>query len=235
MPVKPSRLPSRHGVSAILLALLALAGCATNPVTGETELAIVPTSQQIAIGRQQYEPSQQMQGGAYTIDPALTQYVTDVGNRLAAVSDLDLPYEFEVLNSSVPNAWALPGGKIAINRGLLTELDSEAELAAVLGHEIVHAAAGHGAQAMTRGMIIQGALLATAVAVSASDYANYSNLAIGAASVGAQLVTQKYGRDAERESDRYGMVYMQRAGYDPSAAVDLQETFVRLSQGRSSS
>ena len=215
-----------------LLAALGATGCATNPVTGDAELALISEAREIAIGRQQYAPAQQMQGGAYVIDPALQAYVAGVGARLAAVSDRRLPYEFVVLNSDVPNAWALPGGKIAVNRGLLTELQSEAELAAVLGHEITHAAARHGAQAMERGMIVQGALLATALAVGESEYSDYAPLAIGTAALGAQLVKQKYGRDAERESDRYGMVYMQRAGYDPSAAVDLQQTFVRLSEGR---
>ena len=86
-----------------------------------------------------------MQGGAYVVDPELNRYVREVGARLARASDRALPYEFVVLNNSTPNAWALPGGKIAVNRGLLVELDNEAELAAVLGHEIVHAAARHGA------------------------------------------------------------------------------------------
>ena len=146
------------------LALTVTGGCVINPVTGDRELALVSADQEIAIGEQQYAPSQQMQGGDYALDPELTSYVVGVGQKLAAVSDRDLPYEFVVLNSSVPNAWALPGGKIAVNRGLLTELNSEAELAAVLGHEIVHAAARHGALAMQRGLLLQGALLATQVA-----------------------------------------------------------------------
>ena len=112
-----------------LLAALGATGCATNPVTGDAELALISEAREIAIGRQQYAPAQQMQGGAYVIDPALQAYVAGVGARLAAVSDRRLPYEFVVLNSDVPNAWALPGGKIAVNRGLLTELQSEAELA----------------------------------------------------------------------------------------------------------
>ena len=143
-----------------------------------------------------------------------------------------MPYEFVVLNSSVPNAWALPGGKIAVNRGLLLELDSEAELAAVLGHEIVHAAAGHGAQAMQRSMILQGVLLATTVAAQRSDY---SDLSIGAASAGAQLLNQRYSRNGELEADYYGMGYLASAGYDPEAAVALQATFVRLAEGRDES
>jgi predicted Zn-dependent protease len=210
------------------LTLTLLTGCVINPVTGDRELAIVSADQEIAIGEQQYAPSQQMQGGEYSIDPELTAYVRGVGEKLAAVSDRQLPYEFVVLNSSVPNAWALPGGKIAVNRGLLTELGSEAELAAVLGHEIVHAAARHGALAMQRGLLLQGALLATQVAAQRSDY---GGLAVGAASLGAQLLSMRNSREAELESDLYGMRYMAAAGYDARAAVTLQETFVRLSEG----
>lgn len=128
---------------ASLLILAALAGCSTNPVTGRSEITFVGEDTEIRMGEQNYVPMQQSQGGEYDIDPVLTEYVQGVGQKLSAVSDRPLPYEFVVLNNSVPNAWALPGGKIAINRGLLTELESEAELAAVLGHEIVHAAARH--------------------------------------------------------------------------------------------
>lgn len=215
----------------LLLATAVLSGCAVNPVTGKTELNLVPESTELSIGQEQYVPSRQMQGGDYTTEPGIEAYVSSIGQRLAAVSDRKLPYEFKVINDSTPNAWALPGGKIAINRGLLTELNSEAELAAVLGHEIVHAAARHSAQGMQRGMLLQGAVLAVGLASQNSEYAQ---LAVGGATVGAGLVTQKYGRDAERESDYYGMQYMARAGYDPRAAITLQETFVRLSEGRNS-
>ncbi len=220
----------KKAVLILLLALVAAGGCATNPVTGKQELTLVSESQEISIGKQQYAPVRQSQGGDYTVDPQVQAYVSQVGQRLAAVSDRQLPYEFKVLNDSVPNAWALPGGKIAINRGLLTELKSEAELAAVLGHEVVHAAARHGAKGMERGILLQGALVVATIATQNTGYANIAQMG---ASVGAQLVTQKYGRDAERESDYYGMRYMSRAGYDPQGAVDLQKTFVKLSEGRS--
>jgi beta-barrel assembly-enhancing protease len=187
---------------------------------------------EIAIGSQQYSPARQSQGGDYVLDPELTTYVQNIGNRLAAVSDRpDLPYEFVVINDSVPNAWAMPGGKIAFNRGLLYELNSEAELAAVMGHEIVHAAARHGAKSMERGIFLQGAMIAVGIGAQNSDYAN---LIVGGSQLGAQLISSKYGRDAESESDFYGMQYMKKAGYDPAAAVTLQETFVRLSQDRKS-
>ena len=213
-----------------LVASLSLAGCGvTNPVTGEHELGLVSESSEIEMGRQQYAPSRQAQGGDYTLDPALSRYVSDVGRKLGAVADRQLPYEFVIVNDSTPNAWALPGGKIALNRGLLTELQSEAELAAVLSHEIVHAAARHGAQGMERNTFLTGALLATALLVGGQDYAD---LAVAGAQVGASAIDKKYGRDAEREADLYGITYMVRAGYDPGAAVDLQQTFVRLSAER---
>lgn len=214
---------------AVALVLTATQGCTVNPVTGDREITLVSEEQEIQIGAQNYAPMRQAQGGEYDVDPGLTRYVSGVGQKLAAVSDRELPYEFVVLNNSVPNAWALPGGKIAINRGLLTELGSEAELAAVLGHEIVHAAARHSAQQMTRGVFLQGLLVGTAIASSDSDY---QQVLMGGAQVGAQLLNQKYGRDAELESDKYGMRYMSAAGYDPQGAVSLQETFVRLSEGR---
>lgn len=211
--------------------LVLLAGCVTNPVTGERELGLVGEGQERAIGEQQYVPSRQMQGGDYVVDQGVVRYVQEVGQRIAAVSDRPLDYEFAVINSSVPNAWALPGGKIAINRGLLYELDNEAQLAAVLGHEVVHAAARHGAQSMERGILLQGAVAAAAIALRDNDYSAY---AVGGAQVAAALINTRYGRGAELESDRYGMIYMDRAGYDPQGAVELQETFVRLSEGRQS-
>ncbi|MFH1215714.1 MAG: M48 family metalloprotease [Pseudomonadota bacterium] len=214
-------------LSLFLSLLLALvSGCAINPVTGERELGLVGEQQEIAIGTEQYEPGRQMEGGDYLLDPQLNAYVNEIGQKLARVSDRPLPYEFRVLNNSVPNAWALPGGKISINRGLLLELNNEAELAAVLSHEIVHSAARHGAQRMEKGMLMQGALLATSVAVSDSSY---GGIAVGGAQLAANIITQKYGREAELESDYYGMRYMSRAGYDPKSAISLQHTFVRLS------
>jgi predicted Zn-dependent protease len=214
----------------LLLPALALpAGCAVNPVTGEKELSLVSEAQELSIGKQEYAPLRQAQGGDYIADRELAVYVSQVGQRLAAVSDRKLPYEFHVINNSTPNAWALPGGKIAINRGLLTELQSEAELGAVLGHEITHAAAKHTVQNISRNMLLQGAVLATVVATRESDYAQLAQLGAG---IGAQIINQKYGRDAEREADYYGMKYMSLAGYDTQGAVDLQKTFVKLSEGR---
>jgi hypothetical protein len=210
--------------AALLLALAA--GCAVNPVTGRSELHLVSEQEEIAMGRTNYVPGQQQSGGQYVVDAPLTAYVREVGQKLAQVSDRrQLPYEFVVLNESVPNAWAMPGGKIAVNRGLLTELKSEAELAAVIGHEIVHAAGRHAARGMESGLLIQAG---AAVISAATADRQYGRVVDAVAGVGAGLLGVKYGRDLELEADHYGMIYMQRAGYDPQAAVSLQETFVRL-------
>ena len=171
-------------LTACLVVLLTATGCAVNPVTGDRELLLIPTSMEISAGEEYYRPLQQVGGGLYTVDRELTEYVKIAGQRMAAVSDRSLPYEFVVLNNSVPNAWALPGGKIAISRGLLAELDNEAELAAVLGHEIVHAAAKHSAHAMQRSILGQLLMVGTAVALGDSGYVNYI---LGASDIGCTL------------------------------------------------
>lgn len=214
----------------IFISFFALASCAVNPVTGKRELSIISASQEVQMGAENYVPYQQQQGGRYVVDPDLGRYVSEVGQRIAAVSDRSgLPFEFVVLNNSVPNAWALPGGKIAINRGLLVELKDEAQLAAVLGHEIVHVAAKHSVQKMQQSQILGLGVVATAVLTRDTDY---GEVATAGAGLGAGLWAAKYGREQELQSDAVGMEYMVRAGYDPRAAVELQETFVRLSQNR---
>lgn len=206
------------------ITLTVITGCETNPVTGKRQLSLVSTSQELSIGKQQYKPSQQSQGGIYTIDPKLNTYINRIGQQLASFSGQpNLPYEFVVLNNDVPNAWALPGGKIAINRGLLVLLEDEAQLAAVLGHEVVHAAARHGASQMSQGMLLQ---LGTQIVGQASGNGAYTQIA----GLGASAVQARYGRDHELEADHYGINYMVKAGYDPQAAVELQQTFLKLSQ-----
>lgn len=217
--------------TVLLLAALSV-GCAVNPVTGEQQLMFVPESQDAQIGQSQYKPAQQSQGGLYYLDPELTLYVASVGKKLAAVSDRpDLPYEFVILNNSVPNAWALPSGKIALNRGLLVKLKDEAQLAAVLSHEIVHAAARHSAQRIQQGMIVQYGMMGLGMAVEGTDY---KDLIIGGATMGASLTMAQYSQEHELESDKYGMKYMAKAGYDLNAAVELQQLFVEMSKNQQS-
>lgn len=227
----------RRLLIAILCISFTLTGCSVNPVTGEKNFILpnLDENWEREVGQQMYAPMRQSQGGDYILEPELTAYVQNVGSRLAAQAKRDLPYEFHILNDSVPNAWALPGGKIVVNRGLLTELNSEAELAAVLGHEIVHADAAHGARQQSKGMLTQVGMVAAMIfGSSMADSEMGQQVAMIVPQLGAQLITTKYGRDAERESDLYGMRYMSAAGYNPQGAVELQETFVRLSAERRS-
>ena len=208
-------------------ALLPAAGCVVNPVTGQEELQLLGTDWEVATGRQSYVPLQQQRGGLYSADPALADYMAEVGRRLAANAERQLPYEFVIVNNDDINAWALPGGKIGVNRGLLVALDSEAELAALLGHEIAHAAARHGAKQVEQGLLTEAVLVATQAAWDDDEYAD---LALAGAQVGGALVRQRYSREAEREADYHGMRYMVAAGYNPQGAVTLQEKLVALSE-----
>ena len=217
--------------SAALLS--SLQSCSVNPVTGKQELAWVDENWERKIGEQHYSHQQQAGGGPYIIDPDLTLYVRSVGKKLAQYSKRShLPYDFIVLNDSSPNAWALPGGKIAINRGLMVSLKDEAELAAVLAHEIVHADARHSAQSQEVGSMISVGQLAANVLLSNSGYSN-KTLQQGIAYTGLYGQT-RYSRSRELEADLYGMQYMSAAGYNPEAAVSLQQTFVELSKDRRS-
>ena len=213
------------------LSVLLISACVQNPVTGKNDILLVDEGWELNVGAQQYAPLRQQQGGDYTADPKVESYVRSVGMKLAAQSDRDLPYEFNVINDSTPNAWALPGGKISINRGLLVELKSEDELAAVLGHEIVHAAAKHGAKGYTRGIGLQVGVMTATILADSNGYDG--QIAQLASSVGAQLINSQYGQGAELEADLYGMEYMSRAGYDPQGAVELQRTFLKLSGDQS--
>ncbi len=222
----------RKLIGAGLIALTPLIqSCTVNPVTGERQFSILSQSQEISIGERQFIPGQQSQGGVYTLDPALGQYVSQIGQKLAQVSDRpDLPYEFVVLNNDVPNAWALPGGKIAINRGLLYHISDESQLAAVIGHEIVHAAAGHGATQHSQSILLGG--LGSVIQAVGSNY-GYGSLTQQGVGLATAAISAQYGQGQELEADRYGMDYMGRVGYEPLGAVELQKAFVKLSEGRS--
>ncbi len=211
----------------IFLALLVYS-CAVNPVTGRSELALVAFSEEeeVSLGAKAYTPAVQQQGGFYR-DSALEEYIQGIGMRIARVSHRPaLNYRYRVLNSSVPNAFALPGGFIVINRGLLVHLKSEAEVAAVLGHETGHVTAKHSLAGYQRAMAAN--LLLAGVSVAAGGRAGVMQLS----GVTTSLIENGFSRDQEREADWLGIDYMVKAGYNPEGAVRLQEYFYEQLEGK---
>lgn len=217
------RLPRWLAPLLLILSVLALTGlgCAVNPVTGKSELMLVSEEQEIAMGRQALPSLIWQDGGPYR-DPALHAYLSGIVSKLHQVSHRpNLPVEFTIANSSVPNAWAIPG-HTAMNRGLLGNLENEAQFAFVMGHEMGHVAARHSAQRQTYGLLanLGVALAGAAVATQTKESARTTGeILVGLGAVGANLVLLKYDRSQELEADRLGVLYMARAGYDPREAV----------------
>jgi len=198
------------------LIVLTLAACARNPVTGSNDFVMMSESQEIAIGRQNDEQIKKQ----YKVygSKALQDYVNGVGQRIAKQSHRpDLQYHFTVLDTPDINAFALPGGYVYITRGIMAYLNSEAELAAVLGHEIGHVTARHGvrqqsaAQAANIGMTIASIFVPQVNTMGAQNLANVVS--------GALL--SGYGRDHELEADRLGAEYLTRTDYDPKAIITV--------------
>lgn len=207
-------------VLAGLIAFGSLAGlsaCTVNPATGEQSLVgFLPPEDEASFGAQQHPQILKAFGGVYN-DPAMSRYVDELGQRLAAASERpDLTFTFTVLDSPVVNAFALPGGYVYVTRGLLELADSEAQLAAVVGHEIGHVAALHGAQRMTRGMFAGLGAAILGAAIGDQTAAQLLNM-------GAEAIVQGYSRDQEFEADTLGIRYMTRVGYDPRASAEFLE------------
>ena len=185
------------------------AACATNPVTGKSQVSLLSEAEEAAIGQQQdVEVRREM--GVYD-DPELQRYVTNIGLDLARTSHRpNLPWTFTVVDIPAINAFALPGGYIYVTRGILAYLDDESELAGVLGHEIGHVTARHAAQAYTRQAEANLALTVLSIFVpSTRPFAQ-----VGAGSLGVLFL--KHDREAELEADRLGVEYESAAGWDPS-------------------
>jgi predicted Zn-dependent protease len=204
----------------LLLALVAC-GCATNPATGRRQLILMSEQQEIQVGRES-DAQVRKEMGVYD-DAALQRYVATIGARLVKEAHRPgLPWTFTVVDEPAVNAFALPGGFIYITRGILPFLQSEAELAGVLGHEIGHVDARHSAEAYSKQM---GAGLGLAVA---GILAPSTQPVQGVASVGLQALFLKYSRDDELEADGLGVGYEAAAGWDPHAMPALLNTLARI-------
>jgi predicted Zn-dependent protease len=219
-------------LSGLVSAALA-SGCATNPVTGESQLMLVSEQEEIKIDRQ-YAPLQFSSDFGAVQQASLNDYVSRVGKAVAARSHrIQMPYSFRVVNANYINAYAFPGGSIACTRGILLGLDSEAELAALLGHEIGHVNARHTAASLSKGMLTQA--IVGGISVVADVYgAGLGQIASALGSIGGGALLAAYSRDNERQADALGTEYMVASGYGPDGMVGLMEMLNGLNKSKPS-
>ena len=205
--------PRRLARRACGIALLLVGACQTVPVTGRQQFNLIPASQDAQLGAQAY--TEMLAGAKVRTSGPEHQMVNNVIQRLVAVADAPSDFQWEVNVIDDPktaNAWALPGGKMAVYTGILPITEDETGLAVVMAHEIAHATARHGTERMTQQL---GAELVLSYAAG-----EYAAIAGQAANL---LIFMPWGRNQELEADHIGLVYMARAGYDPRAAVAFWE------------
>jgi predicted Zn-dependent protease len=198
-------------------------GCARNPVTGKSELSLISESQEIQMGQQASKEVAQTIG--FYDDAKVQSYVADIGKRMADESERpNLPWEFHVVDDAAVNAFAIPGGFIYVTRGLMGAINSEAELASVLGHEIGHVTHRHSVQQISKAQLAQLGL--GIGSILSSDIAKFGQLA----SAGLGLLFLKYGRDAENQADQSGLRYALQENYDVREMPKVFMTLGRMSQ-----
>ena len=204
----------------VALAVVGLAsGCATNPVTGQSELMLLSEEEEVQFGKQAFTELHWQQGGPLQIDAATQGYLDGIVRHLHQVSHRpNLPVDFTLQSASEPNAWAIPG-HTAMNRGLLQYLENEAQFAFVMGHEMGHVAARHSAARQSRASLGNASLGILRAASDVAGLGAMGGLAVGAAGAGTQLLLLSYDRGQELQADQLGALYMARAGYDPREAV----------------
>jgi predicted Zn-dependent protease len=191
-----------------------LVACATNPATGRKQLILMSEGQEAALGKE----ADQQAVAAYGLypDPKVQAYVEGLGKKLAAASERpSLPWSFKVVDDAAVNAFALPGGYIYVTRGIMTHLRSEAELVAVLGHEIGHVTGRHSASQMSKQQLAMGGLIVGMVV--RPDLQRFGGLA----QQGLGVLFLKFGRDDENEADELGLRYMTREHYDPREMIEV--------------
>ncbi len=219
-------------ISLALLISLVPIGCQTVPITGRSQLMLISEADEQRMGAQTYR--QILAKSRLSRDWVANEQVTRVGRRIAEVASRpDFRWEFRVIEDDRQiNAFALPGGKVAVYTGLLPITRDDAGLAAVLGHEIAHAVARHGAERVSQQIAIQGGLDLTMAALSGGNTQTVRSIGslLGAgAAVGLIL---PWSREQESEADHLGLIYMAKAGYDPRAARDLWFRMAEAARGR---
>ncbi len=219
--------------AAFLLLLMAvLIGCSTVPYTNRTRLMMLPESEDSALGLAAYK--EVLSQEKILNHPEATRLVLRVGRAIAQVADKpDFDWEFTVIDDpDMVNAFALPGGKVAVYSGLFAVAVDEAGLATVIGHEIAHALARHGAERMSQGMALQGLGAGLSIATSGQS-AGVQQAVMQAYGLGAQVgVMLPFSRHMESEADQIGLMLMAKAGYDPKASIGLWERMGALSDGQ---
>ncbi len=211
-------------IAALLIALGT--GCSTVPLTGRSQLNLVSASQEMQLGLSSFD--QLKKETPISSDQAANALLQRVGKRIAAVASKDMPnaqWEFVVFESPEANAFCLPGGKVGIYTGILSVTKDEAGLATVIGHEVAHAVARHGAERMSEAMVMQtgGQMLGAGLSAADPKWQQITMLAYGAGTkLGREL---PHSRAQESEADHIGLMYMARAGYDPKEAVNFWKRF----------
>ena len=222
-------------ISSVCL-MLVLVSCATAPVTGRNQLVLVSAAEETKLGLTEFDKMKKEV--PINRDAQLNAMVQRVGKRIAEVAAGDLPgaqWEFVVFESKEANAFCLPGGKVGVYTGILPITKSEAGLAVVLGHEVAHAAAHHGAERITRSMALQGlgSLLNAGLQSQSPKWSDPKwqqgfQLAYG---TGSQVLGElPHSRSQESEADHIGLVYMAKAGYDPAESVKFWERFATVNK-----
>lgn len=212
----------------IFLIFALFLGCVTTPVTERSSLVLIPFDQEVAMGEEAYREILKKEQISH--DGQLIEIVERVGRQLAAVSPMpNLKWEFTLIESEQKNAFALPGGKVAIYTGILPVCANEAGLAAVMGHEIAHAIARHGAQRVSQSLILSGLMAATSSSLSDSEHQEEIMAALG---VGTAVgITLPFSRSNESEADEIGLTLMAKAGYDPREAERFWTRFSKMKGG----
>jgi len=195
-------------------------GCAANPVTGKSQLMLVSEDQEIEIDRQN-SPYQFSTDYGSIQDKPLNNYINQTGKKISALTHRPhMPYSFRGVNAAYVNAYAFPGGSIAVTRGILIELRNEAELSALLGHEIGHVNARHTAEQMSKGALTN-AFIGGIATFAGTQIPGLDSLASQLGMLGAGALLAHYSRDNERQADALGLEYMVKAGYNPNGFVEL--------------
>ena len=223
-----------HGLSflSMILSAIFFQACSTTPITGRHQLSLVSAGEETQLGLSSFD--QLKTNTPISHDPAMNAMVQRVGKRIADIAGKDLPnaqWEFVVFESKEANAFCLPGGKVGVYTGILPIAKDDAGLATVLGHEIGHAVAHHGAERMSQAMVTQKLGNWTGAAVGSSKYAEYQSAYMSLYGIGAKVGYElPHSRSQESEADHIGLIYMARAGYDPAASVAFWERFSAANQ-----